>query len=230
MTQFFMTQFFSRHLCFLFLVLIVFALGTVDSHAAGMDDSMLVQLTYGIMVIPNEDPQVDGGDYDISLLGVAVQKPFGGGLLKYGIETGAFFNWQSEIRSFSASGGGGGGSVAVSVDIESFLFDFFGGGYVSLEPAKWFRLYLGAGPLLIYGYRTTQEDDPIIPGVTHTVSESGLSVGVYGRTGIDLIFAEKVLLGAGVRGTKTGLSFEETSGKVNIEGLQYYAGISFYFQ
>jgi hypothetical protein len=96
--------------------------------------------------------------------------------------------------------------------------------------ARWvLPLYLGGGPLLIYGYRTTEEEDPVVPGV-NTGSESGLSVGAYGRTGIDLIFADKILVGGGIRGTRTGLSLEEKTGKVNIEGLQYYAGVSFFFE
>ena len=165
-----MTEFFSRTLIFPACLIIFFLLSTAPPAAA--DDRMVVQLTYGVMVIPNDDPLVSGDDYDISLLGVAAQKPFGGDLFKYGVETGAFFNWQSEIRSFAASGGGGGGSAAVAVDIHSFLFDFFGGGYVSVSPVKWLRLYLGGGPLLIYGYRTTEEDNPVVPGVT-TGSESG---------------------------------------------------------
>jgi len=61
-------------------------------------------------------------------------------------------------------------------------------------------------------------------------SDSGLSVGVYGRRGIDLVFADKVLVGCGIRGTKTGLSFEDNTGKLDVEGLQYYAGGSFYFE
>ena len=114
------------------------------------------------------------------------------------------------------------------MDIQSFLFDYFFGGYVSFEPVKWLRLYLGAGPLIIYGTRETEQDDPNTQEV-ETRSESGLSAGVYGRTGVDIIFAEKFILSAGIRRTKTGLSFEETTGEVDVEGWQYFGGISFRF-
>jgi len=222
-----MTGSFRRILVLLLFSVFISAPGTVPL-AAAMDDRMVVQVTYGLMVIPNDDSQKSGEDYDISLVGAAAQKPFGGDLFKYGIETGAYFNWQSEIRYFGASSGSGGGTAVVSMDIESFIFDYFGGGYVSVRPVKWIRFYAGGGPLLIYGYRATEEDNPDVEGVM-TGSESDLSVGVYGRTGIDLVFADKVLLGCGIRGTVTGLSFEDNTGKLNVEGLQYYAGGSFYF-
>lgn len=207
---------------------LVFAPGAVDSYAEEIDYPMVLQVMVGKMVISNDDPRVSGGDYDITLFGVAAQQPFGGSLFKYGIETGALFNWQSETRAYAASGGGGGGTLAIALDIQSFLFDYFFGGYVSFEPVKWLRLYLGAGPLIIYGTRETEQDDPNTQEV-ETRSESGLSAGVYGRTGVDLIFAEKIILSAGIRGTKTGLSFEETIGEVDVEGWQYFGGISFRF-
>jgi hypothetical protein len=122
----------------------------------------------------------------------------------------------------------GGGTIAISVDINQFLFDYFFGGYVSLQPVKWFRLYVGAGPLLIYGSWETDEKDPTTSQV-ETKSESGFSAGVYGRGGIDIIISENFILGAGIRGTKTGLSFNDTVGNVDVEGWQYFGVISFRF-
>jgi len=197
-----MTKFFCRHFVLLFYMFLVFAPDAVDSNAEEVDYPLVLQLMVGKMVISNDDPQVSGGDYDITLFGVAAQKPFGGNLFKYGVEIGALFNWQSETRAYAASGGVCGGALAISVDIQSFIFDYFFGGYVSFEPVKWLRLYIGAGPLIIYGTRETEPDDPDTQEI-ETKSESGLSAGVYGRTGLDLIFAEKVILSAGIRGTKT---------------------------
>ena len=199
-----------------------------DALAEDADRPLTLQLMVGEMVISNDDPQVGGGDYNVTLFGVAGQKPFWGNWAQAGIETGALFNWKSETRAYAASGGGGGGSLAVSVDIDQFLFDYFFGGYASIQPVKWFRLYVGAGPLLIFGLRGTEETDPATSR-TEQKSESGLSAGVYGRGGIDIIFTKNFMLGAGVRGTQTGLSFSDTAGKVDVEGWQYFGVITFRF-
>ncbi len=59
------------------------------------------------MVISNDDPRVSNGDYNLTLFGVAAQKPFYGEMSRVGIETGALFNWKSEARAYAASGGRG---------------------------------------------------------------------------------------------------------------------------
>ncbi|MGD8702802.1 MAG: hypothetical protein PVH26_10225 [Desulfosarcina sp.] len=90
----------------------------------------------GKMRIKNDDPQIDGGDYDITIFGVDAQKPYGEGAMNYGLETGALFSLDSDLRRFGASSGSGGGNVSVSVDIRSLLVDFYFGGYVALEPVR----------------------------------------------------------------------------------------------
>lgn len=209
-------------------LLFFFARGLPDALAEDAAYPLALQVMVGEMVIPNDDPQVRGGDYKVTLFGLAAQKPFWGSWAQAGIETGALFNWKSETRAFAASGGGGGGSLAVAVDIQQFLFDYFFGGYASVQPIKWFRLYIGAGPLLIYGARETDETDPAT-SQTEEKSDSGFSAGVYGRGGIDIIFTKNFMLGAGVRGTQTGLSFSDTAGKVDVEGWQYFGVITFSF-
>ena len=208
--------------------LFAFALSPTASAAEETNRPLTLQLMVGQMVIANDDPQVSGGDYDITLIGAAAQQPFYGKLAQAGIETGLLLNWKSETRAFAASGGGGGGALAISVDINQFLFDYFFGGYVSLQPIKWFRLYIGAGPLLIYGSRETDETDPVTLQ-TEKKTESGLSAGVYGRGGIDILFTENFMLGVGARATRTGLTFDDTAGKLDVEGWQYFGVISFRF-
>lgn len=67
---------------------------------------MILQFMVGEMVISNDDPRVSDGDYNLTLFGVAAQKPFYGKLSRVGIETGAFFNWKSETRAFAATSDG----------------------------------------------------------------------------------------------------------------------------
>ena len=209
-------------------ILSVYGLGPADAFAQNTDRPLALQLMVGEMVISNDDPQVGGGDYEVTLFGAAAQKPFWGSRAQAGLEVGALLNWKSETRAYAASGGGGGGSLAVSVDIQQFLCDYFFGGYVSVQPLKWFRLYIGAGPLLIYGSRETDETDPAT-SQTEKKSESGFGAGVYGRGGIDIVFTKNFMLGAGVRGTQTGLSFSDTAGKVDVEGWQYFGVLAFRF-
>jgi opacity protein-like surface antigen len=209
-------------------LLFILVTGTVKTYAEEVDRPMILQFMVGEMVISNDDPQVSDGDYNVTLFGVAVQKSFYGEISKFGIETGALFNWKSETRAYAASGGGGGGTIAISTDINQFIFDYFFGGYVSLQPINWFRLYAGIGPLLIYGSRETEEKNPAT-SQDETKSDSGFSAGVYARGGIDIIITENFILGAGIRGIKTGLSFNDTVGNVDVEGWQYFGVISFSF-
>jgi len=183
---------------------------------------------YGNMEIANDDPDLEGGDYDFNIFGADVQKALGGGLFKYGIETGALFSMDSDVRRFSASSGSDGGKVSVAVDVNSFMLDYFFGGYLGFEPVKWLRLNAGAGPLIIWGSRET-EPEASIPEEISANYESGFGVGLYARAGIDIFFTEKFGINAGARINETTLSFEDTAGKVDIEGLQYYFGIAFHF-
>lgn len=193
-------------------------------------EPMVGHVFYGRMTTENDDPQVDGGDYDINIFGVDVQKPLGRGIFKYGIETGALFSLDSDLRRFSASSGTGGGSASVSIDIRSLLVDFFFGGYVALEPVRWLRLHIGAGPLLIYGRREIEPEAPTPdPFSDETESDSGIGAGLYARAGIDILFTDYFGLNAGARITETTLSLEDTAGRVDIEGWQYYAGLAFHF-
>ncbi len=196
--------------------------------AAEAEGPVLVQVMYGKMVVANDEGDVGGGDFNIPLFGAAVQKAFGGDFVHYGIETGGLFNWQNDIRSWHVSGGGSGGSAAVALDINGFIFDYFFGGYASVTPVPFLRLYLGGGPLLIYGYRKSENSDAQT-SVKETTSDSGFGVGAYARAGLELILTDHVIFGAGVRGTRTSLALKDASGKVDIEGWQYFGGVSFRF-
>lgn len=191
-------------------------------------ESLTGHAFYGEMKIANDDPDLQGGDYYFSIFGADVQKPLGGGSFKYGMETGAFFSIDSDVRRFSASSGSGGGSVAVAVDVNSFMFDYFFGGYLGFEPAKWLRLNVGAGPLLIWASREIKPEASI-PEEISANYESGFGAGLYARAGIDIFFTEQFGINAGARINETTLSFKDTAGKVDIEGLQYYFGLAFRF-
>ena len=191
-------------------------------------DPLTGHVFYGEMIISNNNSDVEGNDFDINIFGVDAQGPFGGGLLKYGIETGAIFSIDSDVRHFRASSGSNGGTVAVSAEVDSFMMDYFFGGYLGLELSKWLRLYVGAGPLLIWGIETTDPKESDSEDLS-SESEIEFGAGVYARTGIDIFLSEQFGLTFGARINETTLSFEDTTGNVDIEGLQYYFGVAFRF-
>jgi hypothetical protein len=193
---------------------------------------MTGHIFFGRMTIENNDQEIEGDDFEIKTVGVDAQKPMSQGNIQYGIEGGAFFSWDSEVRQFKASSGSGGGSASISVDISSILVDLFLGGYVAIQPAKWLRLYTGAGPMFIWARHETEPLEPTPePYADDSESESGVGVGLYARTGLDIFITDSIGISAGARINETTLSFEDTLGReeVDIEGWQVYGGISVYF-
>jgi len=183
---------------------------------------------YGKMIIPNNNSDIKGNDFDIKIFGVDAQGPSNEGPLKYGIETGAVFSVDSNVRRFRASSGSDGGTAAVSVDVDSFMMDYFFGGYLGLEPLKWLRLYVGSGPLIIWGIWKTKPKESDSEAFSSD-SEIKFGAGLYARAGIDIFFSKQFGLNTGARVNKTTLNYENKAGNVDIEGLQYYFGIAFRF-
>ena len=183
---------------------------------------------YGKMNIANDDTDIGGGDFEITVFGADGQQPLGGDAFKYGWETGLLLSIDSDTRTWAASGGSGGGTVAVAVDVNSIMIDYFLGGYLAIEPNDHFRLYAGAGPLLIWVKRDTDPEESA-PDYITSQSESDIGAGLYARAGLDIFFTDQFGVFAGGRITETTLSFEDDTGKVDIEGYQCYFGVAFRF-
>jgi hypothetical protein len=198
------------------------------AFSSEVEDMMAGHAFYGKMNIENNDSDVGGGDFVISVFGVDGQQALGGDTLRYGWETGAFFSIDSDSRAVAASGGSSGGQVLVAVDVNSIMIDYFLGGYLGFEPNEHFRLYVGAGPLLIWARRETEPEETAEEYIT-SVTESDIGAGLYARTGVDIFITEQFGFFAGARITETTLSFEDPTGNVDIEGYQYYGGIAFRF-
>ena len=205
----------------------LFLLSTNGALAQGLDKSLTSHAFYGQMVIPNNDPNLEGGDFDINIFGLDVQKSYTNKSFDYGLEGGGLLSLDSSLRSFRVSSGSGGGSTAVSIDIKSFLIDAFFGGYVGYRPAKWLRLWAGAGPLIIWASRESEPVEATPVDENTSTSESEFGAGVYGRVGIDFFFTDNVGLNLGARITETTLRFENQVGRVDVEGYQYYIGLAF---
>jgi len=99
----------------------------------------------GKMIIPETASELEEDTQEITIFGAEAQRPYTSGMFELGMETGAVFSWDSSLRYFKASSGQGGGTVAISVTVDSFMMDYFFGGFVGLQPFEWLRFGVGAG-------------------------------------------------------------------------------------
>ena len=180
----------------------------------------------GKMILPETASELEEDTQDIAIFGAEAQRPFIDSVFELGMETGALFSWDSSLRYFKASSGQNGGTVAVGVTIESFMMDYFFGGFVGLHPFEWLRFGVGAGPLLIWGIREIEPQDPAADE-TEADSVAEFGAGLYARAYIDIYLSKIFGVYAGARRVETSLSFEDATGSLDIDGWQYYVGLSF---
>jgi len=214
----------NRFWILLLISVLFFILTGNQAIASDTKDMMAGHAFYGKMEIDNSDSDIEGGDFKISIFGADGQKPLGGDTVKYGWETGLLFSIDSDTRTWAASGG----TVAVAVDVNSVMIDYSLGGFIAIEPNDHFRLYAGAGPLIIWAKRETEPEESAPDEIT-SQSESDIGAGVYARVGLDIFFTKQFGIFGGARITQTTLSFEDDTGKVDIEGNQCYFGVAFRF-
>jgi opacity protein-like surface antigen len=214
------------------LVIITMGLGiitlTLNAYvmADEIEENMNIQFILAQMTLEEKDPDVQDDDYELLYLGVAAQQPLNENRLTYGLETGALLTWDNETRHIRASGGSSGGSATIVIENQMFLFDYFFGGFVSVEFARRLRIYAGAGPLIVYGSRGITPEEEEEEEDTSQETESGTSLGVYARAGLEFEIVDNLRIGAGLRSMTSNLEFEDESGKIRVEGTQYYISIS----
>lgn len=212
-------------ICLLFIFLNMYA--TV--WAGDESGSFYMQPMFGKMILGEDDENVKGSSYDLTMLGAAVQKALNASKAKkafeYGIECGAIASWENDVRTFNISSGPSGGTVAVVAKNKWFLGDFFFGGFASYNLGKWARIYVGAGPLIVYGRRHVRPEGEDGGGATpvEDLVEDDSGAGLYGRTGLEFYITEKILLGASARFMKSNLTFnhpDDPMGDIDVEGVQ----------
>ncbi len=205
---------------------LVFVVLFFNSNVWAEEETPLVcQIMLATLELKEESPHVEDDTYDLTLFGVAAQKPLTGKSVAYGFETGAFFSMKADTRIVQASGGPSGGSLKVTFDNKLLLFDYFAGGYLGVSFAKRLRLYAGAGPLVIYGKREVDPEDDG-SGTVQQKSDSGLALGFYGRSGLEISVTDIFMIGLGLRAITTGLEFNTPVGEIKVEGIQYFLSIS----
>lgn len=185
------------------------------------------QLMVAAFTADETDGNLEGDSLDLTLFGVAAQKPLLPDLpVDLGFETGALLSWKSDTRFAQISSGPSGGTIRVEINNQMLLVDYFFGGYAGFRLTRWLRLYAGAGPLLIFGYREI-EAEPLDGEALDKTYESKLAVGAYARCGAEIVLTDRCMLGAGVRAMTSGLEFKEPVGNIRYEGIQYFLSFSF---
>jgi opacity protein-like surface antigen len=111
----------------------------------------------------------------------------------------------------------------VVVDNRLVLTDLFIGGFVSTDLSRKARIYAGAGPMLLVGYykiENEEEDTTTSTFIEEDETESAVGAGLYARAGIEFRVSENTMLGLGIRAFRSDLDFEDTVGRVDVEGVQ----------
>jgi hypothetical protein len=158
---------------------------------------------------PTQTAEVDLSTMPV--LGVAGQMPLAGESLELGFEAGLLFSWW---RADSKVVAGGSGTIVVLIDTQLVLADLFAGAYLSTIVADSLRLYLGAGPLMMWGDLDLEDE-------TGSSSDSAFGVGGYVRGGVEYRLKDGSFLGLGVRALTSDLDFDNSAAaNVDLDGLQ----------
>lgn len=202
-----------------------------DDWIAGLDGST-IQVTIGASSFDEDDLSFDqASSVDPSLeaesdlstmifLGVARQMPLTGERFQAGIESGFDLGWGSDKDSSRE------GPLYVSITNDLFTADVFLGGYLSAKLANRARAYVGAGPILMYGWmhQKTKDRDESIPGFSREKDhrKHGFGAGVYARTGVDILIQDQMMVGFGVRALSVSLDFGSDIDDADLKGPQFY--------
>jgi hypothetical protein len=135
-------------------------------------------------------------------------KIFGEGV-DVGMEGMLAFSWRANATAFAVGSGG----VAVAVDVDLLLFDLYGGPFVNVFLGDHVRLYAAAGPLMQWGQY--EQTGPSLDG-----NGSGFGVGLYARTGIEMLVGAGTWLGFGVRWSDSKLDLDDNQGELDLNGFQ----------
>jgi hypothetical protein len=127
---------------------------------------------------------------DLPVIGGGAQLKLAGERIDFGVEGMLSFAFRSDLVAFAS--GGGGGFVAVDVDV--YVFDLYGGPFLSTSVGERARIYAAAGPILRF-LDYSQDDD----ATGEEVDEDGFGSGVYARGGIEFMLPSGTLVGFGAR-------------------------------
>jgi len=148
-------------------------------------------------------------DIIMPVIGGGGQWKLAGDNWDFGLEGMLSFGWQSNATAIAAGGGG----AAVVVDVGLFVFDLYGGPFLSKFIGDKVRVYVSGGPLLEW---VNYDQDSLAFGG----SGSGFGVGGYARTGIEFIVSPHMMLGLGLRWSKSTVDLNNNLGNLDLQGFQ----------
>jgi len=189
---------------------------------------VLVQGLIGVTAFDDiefDDTSVGGGttaevDLDaLPALGFSLQKPVSPSKYKLdlGWEGGMTVGWDTEQIAFR--GGGGGAVVAIRADM--VFLNLFGGAYVSRTFRQGaFRIYAGAGPLILWAWASDAESG--LPD-DQRFDDSSSDLGTYVRAGIEFNIGAPGMLGLTIQRIDSEVDFSGV-GSADVDG--YFIAIS----
>ena len=176
------------------------------------------------------DGTTSGNDLStMPYVGMTFQHPFGGESTQFGIDGSFLFGWRSDDTKVRA----GNGQVAISIDSSLWLADLSVGAYVTHTFSDRWRLYVAAGPAIVFGDYSEDTDEENEQSGDHTKatnSESEFGIGAYVRGGFDYLFAPNAYVGVCVRGLKTNIEFDSApDASSSLSGAQGFLTFSRFF-
>lgn len=155
---------------------------------------------------------------NLPVIGGGIQLKLAGEYVDFGVEGLLSFAFRSDVVAFAA--GGSGGFVAVDVDV--YVFDFFGGPFLSKAIGERTRIYAAAGPIMRYLEYSEDEDETD----TEADDETGFGAGVYARGGIEFLLPSGTLVGFGTRWSSAEVDLGDDFGDADLEDFQALITVS----
>jgi hypothetical protein len=154
-------------------------------------------------------------------LGVGGQYAFSEGSTHFGLDGTILVGWRSRDSSVSA----GNGQAELKLDTNLWLVDLAMGIYAQTILGQHWRLYLAAGPLMLFGEyseESEEEDLEVTPTEERdsSSSDSGFGIGGYARVGLEYRLANHAFMGLCVRAIDTNLEFDSALDDSGLSGVQ----------
>jgi hypothetical protein len=165
-----------------------------------------------VSVDGNGPGHVDGDEGDLDqmpVFGGGGQWKLSGEKVDFGLEGMFDFSWRANAEAFVVGGGG----AAIAVDVDLWIWELYGGPFISTFIGDKMRLYAAAGPVLQWAsYDQT--------GGLSSDHGSGFGTGLYARTGIEFVLPSRTMVGLGARWSDTRTDLSGGAGDLEIDGLQ----------